>query len=707
MAASASIEAPQTGARRSRVARATLALVGLYLLAVVVYSALGTLRNVPLFNPDEFIYGHLSQSLAHGDGLTWRGEPQRIVSLLYVLLITPAWWLGSTVTGYAAAKVISAALVCTVAIPVYLLTRTLLTEGLALLAAGLTLIGSWMMTSSLLLTENLALPLATAALCATVMMLRAPGSRWLWVALGFAVAAALARAQVVVVIPVMLLALIVDAGRHWPDWRPRAERHRLALLVTGGVTGVLLVAELAVPGLLGRSYYQSVGEFPLSGGVLSAAARQWIVLVAMSGFVPVVLTVGAACRLDAWREEQLGPLLVVASTATLVLVVQTGWFLNGVDIRIGIQRYVEYVVPLLIVCMLVVASRSEFVRRRAYAAVAVIALFELLGGQKFTAEQLGAGAIGELGDYAGLSIWSSVAIATLVIGSIGVWLVRRFGEASRARAALAVGLFTGAVLVVLSVVPWHRFLVVDDNWRSGFPSDLRWLDKATDAPVSRLLITASHPRWPTTELFNRKVERVYSLSTATQRLERGRICTWTADGGGRVAFDPGCGPPPRTLYVDDPAAHVTFADQRLVKFEPGAGRLIEIPGPPAVPKLESLLVLPCDDSTLLGRNGTLLSYFSRECRTVMSGYFWLQRPATLVLGVRGGNRRHPARVRSSAAAGNKSLTIQPRQVNTLRIPVPAGPSQLEMRFDTLELPRGLPEVVSAKLESGGREHSIL
>ena len=40
------------------------------------------------------------------------------------------------------------------------------------------------MTSSLLLTENLALPLATGALCATVMVLREPGSRWFWVALG-------------------------------------------------------------------------------------------------------------------------------------------------------------------------------------------------------------------------------------------------------------------------------------------------------------------------------------------------------------------------------------------------------------------------------------------------------------------------------------------------------------------------------------------
>ena len=79
------------------------------------------------------------------------------------------------------------------------------------------------------------------------------------------------------------------------------------------------------------------------------------------------------------------------------------------------------------------------------------------------------------------------------------------------------------------------------------------------------MVTASHPRWPTTELFNREVARVYALTTTTQRLEHGRVCTWTADAGGRAIFEPACGPPPRTLYVDDPAAHVTFAGQRLTQ----------------------------------------------------------------------------------------------------------------------------------------------
>ena len=92
--------------------------------------------------------------------------------------------------------------------------------------------------------------------------------------------------------------------------------------------------------------------------------------------------------------------------ATLVFVAETGWFLNGLHFGFGIQRYVEYAVPLLIVCMLVVAARHEFIQPLAYAVVVVVALLGLLGGKPFIGEQWGAGAIGEFGDYAGLSRWA-------------------------------------------------------------------------------------------------------------------------------------------------------------------------------------------------------------------------------------------------------------------------------------------------------------
>ena len=70
-----------------------------------------------------------------------------------------------------------------------------------------------------------------------------------------------------------------------------------------------------------------------------------------------------------------------------------------------------------------------------------------------------------------------MALATLVLGLLAVWLVRRLGSRP-ARAALAVGLLTGPRLWFSSVNTWHRFLSIYDNWRGGFPADLRWLDKA-------------------------------------------------------------------------------------------------------------------------------------------------------------------------------------------------------------------------------------
>ena len=72
---------------------------------------------------------------------------------------------------------------------------------------ALALAGTWMTSTGLLLTENLALPLATASLAAMVVALQRPGSRWPWVALGLAAAATFTRLQLVVLVLLLLSAL--------------------------------------------------------------------------------------------------------------------------------------------------------------------------------------------------------------------------------------------------------------------------------------------------------------------------------------------------------------------------------------------------------------------------------------------------------------------------------------------------------------------
>ena len=49
------------------------ALVCIYALAVLAYSLVGAGHRFPNLFPDEMLYGKLSQGLAFGEGLEWRG----------------------------------------------------------------------------------------------------------------------------------------------------------------------------------------------------------------------------------------------------------------------------------------------------------------------------------------------------------------------------------------------------------------------------------------------------------------------------------------------------------------------------------------------------------------------------------------------------------------------------------------------------------
>jgi hypothetical protein len=326
----------------------------------------------------------------------------------------------------------------------------------------------------------------------------------------------------------------------------------------------------------------------------------------------------------------------------------------------------------------------------------------LLGGPVVPFDEFGAAMTGQLARAVGLSPWISVALAMLVLGLLGLWLVRRTGAArGPSRAALAAGLLTLAVLLAQSAAAWVWPTHSLNTWRDGFPEDLAWLDKQAGGPVASLIVSSNHPRSPTVEFFNRDVERVYALDSADTGRTQGGVCSWTIGPTGEAVFATDCGPAPTRLYLNDPAARITFAGQRTVARTRGTGRIVEIPGPPAVPNVDALLVLPCDDRTLLDENGRAQTYGARVCRPLMSGYFWLDEPATLVLGVQGGERAHEAR------SGERRWKIPAGKVTEIRIPVPAGSSQLELKFDEFELPLGYPDIASAKLVSDGQTTDLM
>ena len=121
-----------------------------------------------------------------------------------------------------------------------------------------------------------------------------------------------------------------------------------------------------------------------------------------------------------------------------------------------------------------------------------------------------------------------------------------------------------------------------------------------------------------------------------------------------------------------------------------------VPGPPRV---RAITVLPCDDPTLLRADGSTSAV--RECRSLLSVLTWLGAAGTLDLKIRGGTSDHVAQT------GGRSIPIPAGRITTIHLKLAGGQVQTELRFDTQELPRGLPEVTSAVLSSVGVRQSLL
>ena len=264
-------------------------------------------------------------------------------------------------------------------------------------------------------------------------------------------------------------------------------------------------------------------------------------------------------------------------------------------------------------------------------------------------------------------------------------------------------LFRSTLLVVglQAQAGWRWQLDRADEWRAGFPHDLRAVDHAAGGPVARVFLTTSHPRFETVDFFNRDVTQQFVPpgDVGNGRVLHGGSCEWSVLGSGHARYARGCGPEPRHLYLDDPSAVLTYAGQHDVRRILALGRVVSVPGPPT--QLRSIAILPCDDPTLVLPSGRVLGFAPRRCRVAFSTLLWLDAPGTLAVGVRGGAADHTARV------GDQVFRIPARRVTAIRVLVRPGRSRLDMRFDRQELPQGLPDVAFAVLTSGGRRRSLL
>ena len=91
----------------------------------------------PFIMVDELTYSELARSVAAGDGFQVRDVPASGFSLVYSILISPAYALfDSLPDAYAAVKTLNALFMSLAAVPAYLLARRVLAPGLSLFAAA-------------------------------------------------------------------------------------------------------------------------------------------------------------------------------------------------------------------------------------------------------------------------------------------------------------------------------------------------------------------------------------------------------------------------------------------------------------------------------------------------------------------------------------------------------------------------------------------
>ncbi|HEU4975706.1 MAG TPA: hypothetical protein VFT50_11495 [Baekduia sp.] len=692
-------------AAASRHARWWVVLLGLIVLAAVVNGVLALLAPLPTLNPDEYRYGHLARSLADGQGFSWRGVHIDQKEALYIYLLAPIWRaFHDTVDAYDASKVLNTLLMCSGAVPVYLVSREIMRPAVALATTAVTLAGTWMFASHMIATEALAMPLTTASLCLAALAMYRGDRRLTAAAFALALLAALARAQMIVLLPALIVAFLLNALRDAARPRDVLRRYRVHLAVGIALCLLVVVVVFATPSLIGD--YSVVTDFrPSLGRLAGKSALQAVDLVAATGILPAVLALAAATSPAAWRDSVCGPLLCVFVPVAAGTIAVSGFFLAGLGgLDWGIERYVWYVCPIAIVLAAAFAQSPRLITRRTLApALALVALCALRPADPYSGEERGTWAIWDRVHHL-VPLPAGVALAVVgVIGVAALIMATRGDLGRRATPLLVVLAATGSILVVQAEATWQSQLTMTRTFRSSLPHDLQWIDHHARGPVALLGVSSRSEWWSVIDFFNRSITSVYLPPSGFFGAPTGKTCTWQASGSdGSVGFS-GCPPAPRTLFIADPQVRVTFASEVESFEDEHLGRLVRIaPGAPL--KLRSMVLLPCTRAFphLAGRSRTLIPASApMTCGQNLQAQTWVPRAGQLVLRYAGGTADHTV-TRDDGHQWN----LPAQRVTTITMPLPAGPHQVALQDDWTTT-AGTPRLLSVDAVVDGKRTSLI
>jgi hypothetical protein len=539
------------------------ALVG---LNVVVRTAIGWLRQTPIYLGDEYLYAALGRSIAETGRPLVRGAAADFPALLQPIVTAPAWLFDDVGTSYHLVQAMGALAMSLAAVPVFWIARRLgLSKGVALTAAALALALPDLIYAGWVIAEPFAYPLVLGAVTAGVAALAAPTRRTQFLFVGLAALAAFARIQFVV-LPACFLAAILVVGLREGRLRAALREQLLPL----GLFAVPIAVALAVGPSRVLAFYGGVVETDLDAAALAAnSGRNLFVLLFASGFVlapGAILGLGLALARPRTRAELAFAALTVVLTGALLG--EAG--LLG-DAGQAQERYVFYVLPLVAVGFGLYASRGWPYRLyHALVAAALVTLVAVvpLSGYAAADEKMHSPllyAVFRIEQSLGSPGSGSLMIAVVVTAaSLLVVVCSRRPPAATVAAlsgalALCVAFSTAAVAFDLENTSSAR--------KSFFGNDPSWVDSAHLGDVTLVRSRGGQRVAAFQQLFwNRSVDRIALMPGATEidpfpvaAVRIGR------DGSLRAGEDALTGP----LLVDQHTVTMRLSGARRVASAPG------------------------------------------------------------------------------------------------------------------------------------------
>ena len=329
-----------------------------WLTAIVAGSVLARailVRGIvaPFIFVDEVIWSELARGIADAGKPLLRDQPDPGYSVVYPLLISPAYTLFDGLpNAYAAVKAENALLMSLAAVPAFFLARRVARDGLALLAAVLTVAVPSLAYTGTVMTENAFYPLFLFVVLVLVIVLERPTPLWVILLLVLAGAAYATRVQAVALGPAILLSPLLLAIFEPRSLRSTISRFRWLYGLVGGLAVAVLVGGLVLghtpQDLLGA--YSPVGD--RSYDVSDALRYLWWHVAELALYVLVIplaatiVLVGRARTLDA----RLQAFLAATVALTVCIVPMVAVFASEFSARIE-ERNMFYVAPLLCIAL--------------------------------------------------------------------------------------------------------------------------------------------------------------------------------------------------------------------------------------------------------------------------------------------------------------------------------------------------------------------